>query len=254
MLTSVRSLLAASVLATSFAAAPAFADETDVPKEITVSGNVALVTDYRFRGLSLSDGDFALQGGITVTHSSGFYVGTWASSIKDSPATGELETDFIAGWSGEVSSGVTLDAGLTYYVYPNGKVGHANVMEPYVSVAGAVGPATVKVGAAYAWKQKSLDTDGNGTKNDNLYVYTDVGVGIPETPISLSAHLGYTDGALGPKFLTGGTKRSGFDYSLGATYNITPQLSAGISYVGVDGHSIDSYSNDAVVGTLKLSF
>ena len=104
-----------------------------------------------------------------------------------------------------------------------------------------------------------LTADKGG--DDNLYLYSDFTVGVPNTPISLSTHLGYTDGALSPKLLsdiaandltpeTGG----GFDYSLGATYNITPKLSLGVSYVGVEGRSLDSYSNDAVVGTLKLTF
>src|SRR5512139_3079283 len=58
MLTSVRSLLAATVLAGSvLASAPAFADDTAPPSDITVTGNVALTTDYRFRGVSLSGGD-----------------------------------------------------------------------------------------------------------------------------------------------------------------------------------------------------
>jgi uncharacterized protein (TIGR02001 family) len=161
---------------------------------------------------------------------------------------GNAEIDFYAGWTGAVSSGLTADVGLTYYVYPNGKIGDANYFEPYASLTAAIGPATAKVGVAYAWKQDSLLGD------DNLYVYTDLGAGIPNTPISVSAHLGYADGAQSPKLLTGVSTDGGFDYSVGATYAITDKLSIGASYVGVDGASIDSFSNDAVVGTLKLSF
>ena len=90
--------------------------------------------------------------------------------------------------------------------------------------------------------------------DDNVYVFTDLGVGIPNTPVSLSAHLGYTDGALSPKLLTGVSTDGGFDYSVGATATITKNLSVGVSYVGVDGNSIDGFSNDAVVGTVKLAF
>ena len=72
MLTSVRSLVAATLLAgTALAATPALADETDAPADLTVTGNAAIVTDYRFRGLSLSGGDFAVQGSINLNHSSG---------------------------------------------------------------------------------------------------------------------------------------------------------------------------------------
>ena len=250
MLTSIRILMAATLLAGSMlAAAPALAqEETAPPSDLTISGNVQLVTDYRFRGLSLSGGDLAVQGAINVNHASGFYVGAWASSLEDSPVYGNMELDVYAGWTGAVASGLTADVGLLYYVYPNGSVGDANVFEPYASLTAAFGPATAKFGVAYAWKQDSLGGD------DNLYLYTDLGVGIPDTPLSLSAHLGYTDGALSPKLLTGVSTSGGLDYSVGATYNITPKLSLGVSYVGVEGASIDSFSNDAVVATLTLSF
>lgn len=249
MLTSVRGLFAATLLAgCALAATPALADETDPPSDVTVTGSVALVTDYRFRGLSLSGGDFAVQGSVNVNHSSGFYAGAWASSLEDSPVYGNAELDVYAGWTGEIASGVTADVGLLYYVYPNGNVGDANVFEPYASISGSLGPATAKVGVAYAWKQDSLGGD------DNLYLYTDWSLAVPETPLSVSAHLGYTDGALSPKLLTGVSTSGGLDYSVGAAYQITPAFSLGVSYVGVEGASIDGFSNDAVVATLKASF
>lgn len=256
MLTSIRGLFAATLLAgTAFAATPALAQETEAPSEFTISGSAAIVTDYRFRGISLSGGDVAVQGSIGVNHSSGLYAGVWASSLEDSAVYGSTEVDAYAGWTGPIGSGLTADVGLLYYFYPNGKVGDANVFEPYASVSGTFGPATAKLGVAYSWKQDSLGGD------DNLYLYTDLGVGIPETPISLSAHLGYTDGALSPKLLSDLAANDptpntdgGFDYSIGAAYNITPKLSLGVSYVGAEGRSLDSYSNDAVVGTLKLTF
>ncbi|MBB3859631.1 uncharacterized protein (TIGR02001 family) [Novosphingobium hassiacum] len=248
MRTSIKALLASTLIAAGLAATPAMAQEEAAASDITITGNVAAVTDYRFRGLSLSGGDFAIQGSIGVSHSSGFYVGAWASSLEDTPVYGSTELDVYGGWTGEVTPGLTFDGGLLYYVYPNGNVGKANVYEPYASLSAAVGPATVKVGAAYAWKQDSLGGD------DNIYVYTDLSAAIPETPISVSAHLGYADGAQSPKFLTGASTDGGFDYNVGASYNLTSKLSVGVSYVGVDGRSIDSFSNDAVVGTIKLSF
>ncbi len=67
MLKSVRSLLATTAVASAafvaFAATPALAQE-ESESDLTVSGNVAIVTDYRFRGVSLSDGKAAVQGGI----------------------------------------------------------------------------------------------------------------------------------------------------------------------------------------------
>lgn len=250
MLTSVRGLVAATILAgCGLAATPAFAqDETDPPSEFTVSGNVAGVSDYRFRGISLSDGDFAIQGGIGVNHESGFYVGTWASSMEDSDVYGSAELDIYAGWSGEVAPGLTADVGLLYYVYPNGNVGDANLFEPYASLTAAFGPATAKFGIAYAWDQDSLGGD------DNLYLYTDIGAAIPDSPVSVSAHLGWTDGALSPKVLTGSGTGSGFDYSLTASIAMTENLSFSLSYVGVDGAAINDFSDDTAVAALKLTF
>ncbi len=251
MLTSIRGLVAASfLLGSGLAAVPAFADETDPPSDLTITGNVALVSDYRFRGLSLSGGDVAVQGSIQASHSSGFYVGAWGSSLEQDAFDiyGSTEVDIYAGWTGKISSGLTADVGVTYYVYPGGSFGNANVLEPYASLSGTLGPATAKVGVAYAWEQDSLGGQ------DNVYVYTDLGVGIPNTPVSVSAHLGYTDGALSPKLLTGASTDGGFDYSVGATAAVTKNLTVGVAYVGVDGNSIDSFSNDAVVGTVKLSF
>lgn len=249
MRTSIHGLLAATLLAgCGLAATPALADETDPPAEFTISGNAAIVSDYRFRGISLSAGDVAIQGSINVNHSSGFYVGTWASSLEDSAIYGHTEVDLYAGWTGEVTSGLTADVGMLYYVYPNGHTGDANVFEPYASLTAAIGPATAKVGVAYAWDQDSLGGD------DNLYLYTDIGASIPDTPVSLSAHLGYTDGALSPEVLTASGTGGGLDWSLGATFAITDKLSIGASYVGVEGAKIDGFSDDTVVGTLKLTF
>src|SRR5688500_12492758 len=107
MLTSVRGLLAATILAGSaLASAPAFAqDAEEAAPEFNVSGNVALTSDYRFRGVSLSGGDIALQGGIDLTHTSGFYVGTWASSLQGGTPYGEVELDVYGGRTGAVAEG-----------------------------------------------------------------------------------------------------------------------------------------------------
>ena len=250
MLTSVRSLLAATMLAGfSLAATPAFAQDASAPtSDFTVSGNVAVVSDYRFRGVSLSGGDPAVQGGVTLSHSSGFYVGTWSSSIDGGPLYGENELDLFGGWSGDVASGVTVDVGLLKYVYPTNDVGPADYWEPYASVATQLGPVHAKLGVAYAWDQDSLGGD------DNLYLYTNFDLGVPTTPVTVSAHLGYTDGVLAPPLLAGTVDDSGLDWSLGASVTVLNNLSLGASYVGVEGPSINGFTADTVVGSLTLTF
>ncbi|MGX7952783.1 TorF family putative porin [Tsuneonella sp. HG249] len=245
MLTSIRGAFAASVIAASLTAAPAFGQEEEAPSSLTVTGNVTLVSDYRFRGVSLSGGDPALQGAITVTHDSGFYLGNWASSIDDGGTDfyGDVEVDIFGGWTGDVSEGVGLDVGLLYYAYPSNASGvDAEFFEPYATVIGTLGPVTAKVGANYAWDQK-------GIADDSLYLRTDLSAGIPNTPVSLNAHLGYTDGAF--SFDPDGES---FDWSLGATATVLGSLTLGVSYVGVEAPSVNNLTDDAVVFSVGASF
>lgn len=253
MLTSVRGLLAASILAGSvLTAAPAFAQDEEASSPITVSGNVALTSDYRFRGVSLSAGDIALQGGVDLVHESGLYVGTWASSIQGGTPYGEVELDVYGGWTGAVAEGVTVDVGLLYYIYPTtddplNLDPDTDYFEPYASIATTLGPVGATVGVAYAWEQDSLGG------NDNLYVYSDFSLAVPGTPVTATAHLGYTDGVLAPSFLAGTADDSGLDWSLGLTAAVYGGLSVGVSYVGTEGPSIDGFTDDAVVATLSFA-
>lgn len=231
-------------------AAPAFAQDTAAPSSVTVSGNAAVTSDYRFRGLSLSDGDIAIQGGIDVAHESGFYIGTWGSSIEDSATYGHTELDLYGGWSGEVISGLTLDAGLLYYVYPNGEGGAAgpsDYFEPYASVAGSIGPVEIKSGIAYAWSQDSL---GN---SDNVYIYTGASAGIPNTPITVNANIGLNEGSLGnPAGIVGANDY--IDWMIGADWAITNNLTATLAYTDTNAPSINNFTDSAIVFTLGVSF
>ncbi len=220
-------------------------DEEIIPASgFELSGNVALVSDYRFRGVSFSDGDIALQGGLDLGHSSGFYVGTWASSISGGTAFGELELDVYGGYSADITDGVTIDVGLLYYIYPTGDVvgAETDYFEPYASIGTTLGPVSATLGAAYAWEQDSLGGD------DNIYVYTDFETAIPDTPVTLSAHVGYTDGI----FATQGDGTS-FDWGLGASYAVTESLSLGVNYVDTQGPSIEDLTDAGFFVTLGYS-
>jgi len=255
MLTSIRSLLAATALAGTFAvAAPAFADDTAPPPAITVTGSVALVTDYRFRGISQSAGDPAIQGSININSKTGLYVGAWSSSIDFNNVGagafyGSQELDLYGGWTGEISPGLTADVGLLYYAYPGGHVGKAEFFEPYASLTKAIGPAKLKVGVTYAWSQDAILND------DNLYLYSNLDIAIPSTPLTISGHIGYQDGPLSANYLmTAGAKSHSFDYSIGASATVLGKVTLGVAYVGVQGPALDGFTDDTVVGTLSVSF
>lgn len=245
-----------SALAIAAVSAPAFAqDEAAGP--VTLTGSATVVSDYRFRGISQSYKRFAVQGGLTATHSSGLYVSVWGSSIDDYIAAGsDTELDLIAGYSTTVG-GVTIDGGVLYYYYPNSGGANTDFFEPYLSVKGTVGPATIKVGAAYAPKQAAIGLTtsvGEGTifeKKDNLYVYTDLSAAIPNTPLSLTAHLGHS---FGPSYLTIGKEYT--DWSVGAAYT-WKNLTFGVSYVDTDKSAFvgpRNISKAGVVGSIGVAF
>src|SRR5215475_10561356 len=97
MKNSTKLLLGAVSLAGVVAAAPAFAD--DAPAW-ALTGYAAVTSDYKFRGISQNERNFAPQGSLNVTGPEGFYVGTWMSQVDFTPGNGNdpsLELDIYGG-------------------------------------------------------------------------------------------------------------------------------------------------------------
>lgn len=238
-------------------AIPAAAQDEAPPKAFTVSGSVALVSDYRFRGVSQSDEEIAVQGGVTVSHQSGFYVGTWASNLAGWGTFGgsNSELDLFGGYKTEVTPGVTVDVGLTWYMYPGG-ADTTDFAEPYVKVSGSFGPANLLVGAAYAPKQEALGRwyfsgadyaagipNAPGAKKDNLYVWLDGSTGIPGTPLTAKGHVGFSNGnrGLGPNGTSIAPTGKYIDYMIGLDFAVpsTP-LTLGVAFVDTDIKKADA--------------
>lgn len=93
----------------------------------TLAGNLALVTDYRFRGISQSWRLPAVQGGIDYTHASGLYLGNWNSSVSSNSYNNgaSLERDFYGGYRFEAARDWTADLGLLHYLYPGARLNSA---------------------------------------------------------------------------------------------------------------------------------
>lgn len=243
----------AAVLACLAFSAPAFAqDEPTGP--ITVSGSVALVSDYRFRGVSQTDEEMAIQGGITVTHESGFYAGTWGSNLAGWGTFGgsSMELDLFAGYSKDIG-GATVDAGLTWFMYPGG-ADITDFAELFVKVSGDVGPVSLLGGVAYAPKQEALGrwfvdstdiADGiptfPGAKKDNLYIWGDISAAVPQTPLTLRAHVGHSNGnrGLGPNGTSIAPTGKYWDWNVGADFAVGP-LTLGVTYVDTSISKSDS--------------
>jgi uncharacterized protein (TIGR02001 family) len=83
-----------------------------------LSWNLALTSDYVFRGVSQSDRDPAVQGGMDLAFGdSGVYVGAWGSSIDYGSDGADVELDAYVGWSHDLSESLNLDLMLTRYNY-----------------------------------------------------------------------------------------------------------------------------------------
>lgn len=232
--------LTAAALAAMTIAVPAAAQDTEPPKEFTVSGGVALVSDYRFRGVSQTDKQIAVQGGVTVTHESGLYASLWASNLSGWGTFGgaNMELDVVGGFKKPIGA-ATVDVGVTWYMYPGG-ADLTDFAEPYVKVSGTLGPASLLAGVAYAPKQKALGNfsntpDSRGQSQDNLYLWADASAGIPSTPVTVKAHLGHSNGnpGLGPNGTSVTPTGEYLDWMLGADLVLGP-LTLGVAYVDTD--------------------
>ena len=202
-----------------FIAPPAQAQE-ETPA-ITVSGGITLISDYRFRGISLTGKDPAVQGTINLSHKSGVYVGTWSSSLGMGDRYGPTEVDFYGGWAGSVAKGTTLDVALAYYSYPGGEgTGKIEYFETTAKLTRDFGPLRATLGSGYSWDQAALG-------GDHLYLYGETAVPVPGTPITLKAHGGRSKGAISPK--PGGY----YDWQLGADVALG-KLTFGLSYIDTD--------------------
>lgn len=227
------------------AASPAFAqDQTEPAPAVTITGSATIVSDYRFRGFSQSNEEAAIQGGFTITHESGAYIGTWGSSIGFNNGT---EIDVYGGFAKELTPGLTGDIGATLYLYPGST--NTTVIEPYIALTGTLGPASLKGGVAFAPSgQVSLGRDSG------VYVYGDLAVGVPNTPIKLKAHAGYSES---DSFL-GGSDGEVFDYSLGAEVT-WKAITLGVAYINTDAPTALGYkeavgADGAVVFSIGAAF
>jgi len=222
-------------------AMPAAAQDA-APRPVTISGNVTLATDYRFRGVSQSDEGMAVQGGFTVTHESGTYAGIWGSNLAGWGSFGgaNTELDLFGGVKLPLGGGATLDAGLTWYMYPAG-ADKTDFAEPYVKFGTTLGPVSFLGGVAYAPEQEALGNWSNtpqskpGDRHDNLYLWSDASIGIPRTALTLKGHVGYSQGnpGLGPNGTSIAATGKYADWLLGADYVLGP-VTLGLAYVDTD--------------------
>lgn len=247
-----KSKLLLALLATSSAA---FAQTAPAAPESTLSYNVGVVSEYRYRGMGQSRGDAALQGGLDYAHTNGFYAGAWGSTIKwvkDYGATeGANELDMYAGYKFE-AAGLGYDVGYLRYEYLNNNMktvtgSNANTDEIYGAVT--AGPATLKY--SYSLSDLFGNANSKGSTYIDLSATFDLGNGY-----SLVPHMGR-------QVIKNVENKAGdySDFALTLNKDLGDGLSASISAISTTGGSFYNYSsvnynaakNITVVG-VKYSF
>jgi uncharacterized protein (TIGR02001 family) len=182
-------LAAGSLLVSGAVLAQAKAPEPDY----TISYNIGAVTDYRYRGISQTRLRPALQGGADFSHKSGFYVGTWLSTIrwiKDTPPAdrGSVEWDIYGGHKGSITDKIGYDVGGLFYWYPRNNYSrvtgeNANTFELYGALT--YGPATLKYSHAVTTLFGFPDSENSG------YLDLSATFDLPWYGLTLTPHVGH---------------------------------------------------------------
>ena len=165
-----------------------------------LTANVSLTSDYRYRGISQSNLQPAIQGGFDYAHSSGFYIGNWNSSISwisdaasasGNSASAPIEMDFYAGYKYEWSKGFTADVGILQYYFPtSGATGfttNPNTTELYAAQNFTFDSVTGYLKFSYAATTLFGFSNSAGSNYTDLTVNYDTGV----WGLTLNAHAGY---------------------------------------------------------------
>ena len=236
-----KKILSAALATTLLAAAATTQAETEI------SGNVALTSDYKFRGISQSNEEIAIQGGFDIGFDNGIYVGTWGSSVdfdtNGGGFDGSLELDFYAGWAGDITDSVGVDVGYMYYAYPGDDGDDGDYQEVYFKVNLWDGT----LGAVYS-------DDYYGGTGDFYYLSGDYSIGLGEN-LSLDLHVGYNDLEKNGGFLATDTD-SYVDYSVGISASWLA-VDWSLAYVGTDLDEEDvfdtEWGDDSVIFTVSKS-
>jgi uncharacterized protein (TIGR02001 family) len=198
---------------------------------VELSGDVTFASDYAFRGISQTEEAPALQGGLSLSDESGFYLSVWGSNV-DFLAEGTLELDVMLGWSGAINDEWSTDVGIMRYGYPNAEINGSNFYELY----GSLSYKDLTFGLAYS-------DDYYANSGNYYYLYANYAYALTDS-LSLDLHVGqneYDD-----------SSSSYLDWSIGLS---TEVLGAGLSLAYIDTDIDDLYLADSrVVFSISKSF
>jgi uncharacterized protein (TIGR02001 family) len=242
--------------------APAATPEAATPGPFTA--NVTIVNDYRYRGISQSNFQPAIQGGFDYAHSSGFYVGNWNSSISwisdaastvGNSASAPIEMDFYAGFKHEWSKGFAADVGVLQYYYPTSNLSafatNPNTTELYVAQNFTFDAITGYLKFSYAVTPLFGTQNSTGSNYTDLTVNYDTGV----WGLSLNGHVGYqaVAGRVADGSISNASLYSYTDWKLGVTKDFGSGFAGAVAYVGTNAKN-GAYMNPNAQNLGKAGF
>jgi len=248
-------------------AAPAFvfaADAAPAP-DLTVAYNVGLYSQYIFRGLTQTNRQPALQGGIDLTHSSGFYLGAWGSNIswlRDKIGTssdavytsgGSLELDLYGGYRTDIK-GVGIDVGALQYWYPGtlrkpGQSG-ANTTEVYGALSygwlqGKI--STVVSEDAWGFGKEYNVSSGGDDERGTYYAELNANIPLADTGITALIHVARQE-FNNAKVTRTGPAASYTDWKLGLTKAFDNGINVGAYYTDTNISKANAADNWTYAG------
>ena len=247
-----KTAIAAAITGLFAPAAFAQAAPAAAPEPSPITANVTITNDYRYRGISQTNYQPAIQGGFDYAHESGLYIGNWNSTISwISNTTGNgikapIEMDFYGGFKKElIAPGFASDFGVLQYYYNqtggnyNGMLVNPNTTEIYVAQNYTFGPVTGFGKVNYGLTNIFGIPNSSGSYYLDLTSNYDTGF----WGISLNGHIGYQYVAGQPATASNGATTVGLgtlsytDWKLGATKDFGGGLSLSASYVSTNANS-----------------
>ena len=209
-----------------------------------VSSTATLVSDYDFRGQSLSASDPALQWSLDYAADSGFYVGAWVSNIDYGSSVGDnIELDLYGGWAGSFGNDMGWDLGLVWYTYPESRSASSATQSfiydyPEVYASISRGPFKLK-----QWYTNNY----SGTDQDAFYTELNASFELP-AGFTLNLHGGYNYG----EYWKNNVEEL-FDYSAGVGYT-AGHFNVGLKVTGWDTSSQFKVESDEFNNEPRLVF
>uniref|UniRef100_B1XSA0 Uncharacterized protein n=1 Tax=Polynucleobacter necessarius subsp. necessarius (strain STIR1) TaxID=452638 RepID=B1XSA0_POLNS len=245
---------ATALVASGLFATAAFAQTApaaEAPEVSPVTANVTIINDYRYRGITQSNYQPAIQGGFDYAHESGFYIGNWNSTINwvanatNNQTRAPIEMDFYSGFKKEfIGEGFASEFGVLQYYYPqsggnyNAAMLNLNTTELYAAQNFTFGPVTGFVKVNYSLTNIFGIPKSTGSFYPDLTANYDTGI----WGILLNGHIGYQYVA-GQPGNSGGVYQSQnnisyTDFKLGATKDFGGGLSLAAAYVSTNANPV----------------